>query len=323
MLQLDYSYTDDAASQYLGNGHILGAITFGNVPEHGNAATGCAINLAAPEGGALVETWRDSGHVEHVREGSMRYALTEDVLFGCLQTPLRGDLSEIAYAMYRDMFGLIDRHGHHLVRVWHYLPGISEVSQGRERYHDFNAGRHRAFIEQSKVFDVHAPAACALGTRDDTVSAYFLAARTPGHAIENPSQVSAYHYPPEYGPKSPVFSRAMLWRTADQSVLFVSGTASIVGHRTLHAGDPENQLEQTIDNLRIVMGEARKSGWQENAGTEMLLKVYLRDSGDLAWVAPKLEQAFGPQARIVYLEADICRRDLLLEIEVTCFTALN
>ena len=41
---------------------------------------------------------------------------------------------------------------------------------------------------------------------------YFLAGRTAPVFVENPRQVSAYHYRREYGTHSPSFSRAALLR---------------------------------------------------------------------------------------------------------------
>jgi hypothetical protein len=58
--------------------------------------------------------------------------------------------------------------------------------------------------------------------------------------------VSAYDYPRQYGPAAPSFSRAAL--TPDP-LLLISGTASIVGHASVHLGDVTAQLEETLANL--------------------------------------------------------------------------
>jgi hypothetical protein len=44
-------------------------------------------------------------------------------------------------------------------------------------------------------------------------------------------------------------------------------------------------------------------------------KVYVRDSTDLALIQSQLNTALGPKARLLYLQADVCRQDLLVEIE--------
>ena len=72
------------------------------------------------------------------------------------------------------------------------------------------------------------------------------------------------------------------------------------------------------------MDEAHASGLidaRQNA--DLLFKVYLRRPDMRAIVEAQLRQAFGESPSILYLQADICRRELLLEIEVVCATGLR
>src|SRR4029077_5387998 len=133
----------------------------------------------------------------------------------------------------------------HLLRVWNYFPHINDDADGVERYVRFNAGRHDAFAAKGRATATDAPAACALGSRGTDLVIYFLAAKRAGQQIENPRQVSAFRYPPQYGPRSPPFAGAMLARPTGKPLLFVSGTASIVGHETLHHGDAAAQAAET------------------------------------------------------------------------------
>ena len=55
--------------------------------------------------------------------------------------------------------------------------------------------------------------------------------------LENPRQTSAYEYATRYGPESPKFSRAIALSCGDYATIFISGTASITGSQTQHAGD--------------------------------------------------------------------------------------
>ena len=121
--------------------------------------------------------------------------------------------------------------------------------------------------------------------------------------IENPRQVSAYRYPREHGPASPSFSRAAL---GPDHTLFVSGTASIVGHVSRHHSDPLAQLDETLRNLQALnaLPESRSD----------LLKVYVRDPVHAALIRQRLLAWSAPQQTLL-LSADICRRELLLEIE--------
>ena len=128
--------------------------------------------------------------------------------------------------------------------------------------------------------------------------------------------MSAYRYPSEHGPHSPTFSRAVVYPAGGAEMLFVSGTASIVGHRTLHAGDVAAQTRETLANLEAVFAEAnRVSRPGAFAIREASFKVYVRRADDAERVRREVFAALGDGADAHFLRADICRRDLLVEIE--------
>jgi enamine deaminase RidA (YjgF/YER057c/UK114 family) len=134
--------------------------------------------------------------------------------------------------------------------------------------------------------------------------------------IENPRQTSAYHYPPKFGRHSPIFSRACVWGEAGGGRLFVSGTASIVGHETIHRGDVIAQTRETMVNIGALLEQAnRLVGSSRYSLDGLKLKVYLRNPADLPDVEATLAELLQPAASIVYLQADVCREDLLVEIE--------
>ena len=142
---------------------------------------------------------------------------------------------------------------------------------------------------------------------------YALAGREAGEQIENPRQISAFHYPPEYSPRSPSFSRAVLSRSGDgECRLYISGTASVVGHASRHS-DLIAQLDETLVNLAALLAEAGR-----RAATPLqpaLLRVYVRPDYDPAPLRERINQAFGRAAPMMFLQADICRQELLIEIE--------
>ena len=142
----------------------------------------------------------------------------------------------------------------------------------------------------------------------------FLAGKKAGIAIENPRQTPAYGYPLQYGPKSPVFARAMLVDGA----LWVSGTASIVGSQSVHVGNLAAQTDETVDNLRRVFEEAERHGFIMPLASRLCLVVYLRHAEDEARVRQRLAETF-PSAHKILLQADICRVELLVEIEAFWF----
>ena len=98
--------------------------------------------------------------------------------------------------------------------------------------------------------------------------------------------------------------------------MHVSGTASIAGHETRHVGKLLLQLEETLHNIETLLaaapGEAAKF---PDLPAFDLFRVYLREASDLELVREPLRRRIGPGPALHFVEADICRADLLLEIE--------
>src|SRR5690606_23756156 len=121
--------------------------------------------------------------------------------------------------------------------VWNYVPYINQISEGLEHYRQFNIGRWLAF-ETLFGRDLRSfmPAASAVGITSNAVMLTFIAGTRQPQYLENPSQVPAYHYPSEYGPRPPSFARAVLVQNTHRSPAciqgYLSGTASIEGHQT-------------------------------------------------------------------------------------------
>ncbi len=264
--------------------------------------------------GPACEAWVAPEPAKWFENGRMRYGLSGGVMFGVVQ-PREADfasIGDLAFTVYRELFSLAERAGcPHVLRVYNYLPHITQSENGEERYRSFNLGRHKAFEACGRAVSA-APAACALGTQDGDPAIYFVASTQPGRPLENPRQVSAYHYPAQYGPRSPSFSRAMLYA---RSMLLVSGTASIVGHETLHLGNPAAQTEETLRNIQALLATCGRS-WSE-AADGMSLKVYIRHEADVAIVSRHMAHLPLPASQLI-LQADICRPDLLIEVEAFC-----
>ena len=271
--------------------------------------------LAGP--GALIEHWSSAEPVRYGHCGAVRLAHTADLTFGALEAEEPPDgaertgLETATEWAYRQVHAALEASGHaHLVRVWNYLPRINLETHGLERYRQFNIARQRALIASGRPVGGNVPAASALGSIDGPLVVYFLAARRAPRCLENPRQVSAYHYPREYGERSPSFSRATLIEHAGREALFISGTASIVGHRTLHAGDAAAQTRETLANIGALLEELPEFSLER-----LLYKIYVRHRSDLETVRREVDAALGSAAARVYLQADVCRADLDVEIE--------
>jgi chorismate lyase / 3-hydroxybenzoate synthase len=228
----------------------------------------------------------------------------DDLLFGSIAIEATDALEQTSRETYADLIDHARATGYpYFVRMWNYVGDINEHDDGRERYQLFCAGRHDAFVAAGYHHDVDLPAASAVGMRGRGLVTYFLAAREPGVQVENPRQVAAYRYPPEYGVKSPSFSRATIWKER----VFVSGTSSVLGHATVHDGNVLAQLEETLLNIETVLAQTGRT-----LDNVISAKTYIRRASDYDAIATKLD---GLLPSNLYLEADICRADLLLEIE--------
>lgn len=305
-------------------GHVLSVIGFGRqlpLPPLGCAPLWIDIPVLGA-GDSSFEVWSSDAPVTPCEHQGMCGMSDGAVLFGSLSLEQRaGDtLEKLAEQAYMRIFGFIDHFGYpNLLRVWHYFPQINDEEAGLERYRGFNVGRHAAFAANGRVAgEEHAPAASALGSNSGSLVIYFMAGRQYGKAVENPRQVSAYQYPQQFGPRSPIFVRAMSVTLGGQYCFFISGTASIVGYETLHQGDAEKQTAETLLNIRTLLQQIPH---YDPAQGRMLLKIYLRNAADLAMVRAKVQAEFGTACEAVYLHSNICRSDLLLEIEGAYFRA--
>lgn len=231
------------------------------------------------------------------------------------------DLAETTRRAYLDVFAALRACGRtQLLRLWNYLPCINADGGGLERYRQFNIGRQQAFIEAGHDVFEGAPAACALGTRGGGLGIRFLAGSAAPRPLENPRQVPAYRYSTAHGPRSPTFSRAALADAGPgRLALFVSGTASIVGETSMHPGDVRAQARETLLNLRAVLAAARSCCSAAFTLADLSCVVYVRHATDVAAVREILEAAAGALPGAVYLHADICRSELLVEIEGHAF----
>lgn len=290
-------------------GHGLG-FSFG-----ANAETGRGLPLPVLAG-AAEETLFPGASSAGSEAG---FALFEDGdwLLGAWVGAADADLGEQTRTIYRDLLTLTHARERHLVRIWNYVPAINEDSaEGLENYRVFCRGRAQAF---EAAPDEVPPAASAVGGVRGRLAVLFAAAPTAPKRLENPEQVPAYAYPPEHGPRSPSFSRAGQVMANGRRFTFVSGTAAIKGHVTIAPESLAGQIDCTLDNLRLISGVC---GLGDNlaagAAAERHFKVYLRNAGDLAAVRTELEtRLLRGTDRVCWLQSDICRAALKLEIEAT------
>ena len=263
------------------------------------------------------------GELQAGQSGPVRWWRSGELAFGELDLPDgETDLTEAARGAYAALFrALADSGCPHPHRLWNYLPRINADGGGLERYRQFNIGRQQAFLDAGRPAFEGAPAACALGRPDGGLSLRFLAGTAVPRPLENPRQVPAWRYSTRFGPRSPTFSRAALAPLAGgQVALWVSGTASIVGEESRHLGDLAAQVHETVANLQAVLAVANAAlrPAAGHAGLQLpglAFTVYVRHAADGPAALALFAQALGAEPDCVLLQADICRAELLVEIE--------
>jgi enamine deaminase RidA (YjgF/YER057c/UK114 family) len=213
-----------------------------------------------------------------------------------------------------------------LVRQWNFIGGILTINNDIQNYQAFNELRNDKYSKYRKTRGY--PAATGIGMKMDGVKIDFYAVKTETPdaviPIENPDQVNPYAYEQKVlkgnvlkgktGKQPPQFERAVL----SGNNLFISGTASIIGQDTIGPGDVEKQTAVTLENILKLYHSNKIQGKNGNSSENnmrlIILRVYIRYQEDFGRVKAVCEKYF-PGAPAVYIEADICRDDLLVEIE--------
>ncbi len=219
----------------------------------------------------------------------------------------------------------------HVVRTWLYAPEILGYEGGHQRYQLMNEARAEVFGGVEFFSGLPGsrrgyPASTGIGAAPGPFVVDVDAWRGPGvvaRPVENPEQRAAFHYPDEVlvgdGARSrPMFSRALVLETPLAERVYVSGTASIRGARTLHVGDPVAQTELTLDNIEVLVSD---QNLQEQLGTpgwrlrELgAFRVYVKEEAHVDQVSRVCERRLGLRPPVVVV-TDVCRDDLLVEIE--------
>ncbi len=269
-----------------------------------------AIPLLGGSGQHIIAAGRSSG------TDGLRLIKSQDMLAGAVVFPRTADLRSAVRDGYRRI--LESTRGLHLWRIWNTVPDINACVSGMENYRAFNAGRFDAIAAALGLgFRGQLPAASAVGCRGSNAGLYFLAGEVTGRHFENPQQASSWDYPSEFGNPPPAFARGTVVETASAVRYFLSGTAGIRGHATIGTSLSE-QFQVMAENIQLML---KVMETPDTASGDW--RCFLRHESDLP-AAQSLFAAAFPQAynNIQWLRADICRADLLIEIEAAFYIAL-
>jgi chorismate lyase/3-hydroxybenzoate synthase len=234
---------------------------------------------------------------------------------------------------------LRDLPARHPIRFWNFMPDISgRAGDGLDRYMMFNAGRFAAFKEwfgDVDSFDQRVATSTGVGHDADELLIHVLAADKPGLHVMNSRQVAPRRYSQTYGPVPPCFARATVVPDATRAgwCVLVGGTAAVRGERSVGGDNLETQTAETIRNMAWLLrtmessdpaqpGRVRGSNADACRAFESL-RVYYRRVGDEAALRAMMAERFGQVTDAEYLRSDMCRSELLVEIEGTAFVAAD
>jgi chorismate lyase/3-hydroxybenzoate synthase len=310
-------YTHAALPDVLADRSVLAVVGFGNAASlpQGADARYRYVPLQPLRAPAPFEVWRGSGDVRQRQAGEVRWSEDDDYACGVIEVEEAAH-ADIAAAA-RHAYCVLGRWlaampALHVLRIWNYLDAINLGDGDAERYREFCRGRADGM---RGIFEQGFPAATAIGGRDGrrVLRVHWIAARLGGTPMENPRQVSAWRYPRQYGPSAPTFARAMRAPTTTPQ-LYVSGTAAIIGHASHHRDDLAAQVDETLANFASLLDAA---GFAADAhfGPASTLKVYLRNPDEAARAEDLLRARLPQGTALLLLHGDICRRELLVEID--------
>lgn len=276
---------------------------------HGDACSGATITGTqfialsgaklhpVMDGERLVGNWYETNDA--------RYCLLGDIRADDLTLP-REKQARSVFEKMEVLLEQADMQFTDIARTWVYLNDLLEW------YDAFNEVRTR-FFEERGVFDKMVPASTGIGAgtaNGEAVVCALLAVhpkqeRVKVFSVPSPLQCPAGDY------KSS-FARAIEIDRPGSRLLAISGTASIdPDGRTAHVDDCEKQIELTMQVVHSILA-SRGMEWSDTARAI----AYFKEINDAPLLARYCTKHHLPELPVAISHADICRHDLLFEIEL-------
>ncbi|QDV41678.1 Endoribonuclease L-PSP [Stieleria neptunia] len=261
------------------------------------------------------------------------------------QASCASDESEDSFRRLAERLQHVDASFNDVCRIWLYQGGITELEsrpsgEPIERYRELNRARAEFFQRLEAAGQINTtrdghsfyPASTGIGMAGPGLTVSCLGLQTDRddvslHPLENPQQTSAFDYARKFSPQSPLFSRAMAVKIGDHVTTWISGTASILDSESVHLGDVAKQTEQTIDNIEnLISGKNFERHGLPGLAAELTdlakVRVYVKRPEDYETCRSICEARFG-SVPAIYAVADVCRPELLVEIEGVAFSDVS
>jgi enamine deaminase RidA (YjgF/YER057c/UK114 family) len=310
------------------------------IPQHPCDGKMLAIEaMGVGGGGNDVAIERISEHLVIARHNNIAWVHCAQVVPNVASQAVY-DRSVSAFAAMRAQLEGVGVRFDQVIRTWLYLGDIVGPEGDTQRYKELNRARTDFFegtnflaerLPPVSLPEVY-PASTGIGADDCDVMMSCIALATDRKDIlavplENPRQISAFDYGRRFGVKSPKFARAMALSCGTHATIFISGTASITESETRHVGDPAAQTHETLDNIAALITEENLArhglpGFGATLDNLGLVRVYIKRQEDYGRVRAVCAERLG-ELPTIYAIADVCRPELLVEIEGLAFSRHN
>lgn len=240
-----------------------------------------------------------------------------------------------------DLFSMIDNILEHegfvvsdIFRQWNYIPQITAVdADNYQNYQAFNDSRSE-FYRKGDWSQNGYPAATGIGMDCGAVTVDFIAVKPLNDKmkivpIDNDLQLAAHVYSQVVligvekdeveGRSTPKFERAKALGNQDEGyICFISGTAAIRGESSMDSTDAASQAIQTMENIEHLISDhtCDKYGIELSSKSREInsARAYVKFDKDTDGIKRVVEDRW-PDTSVIYLLADVCREELLVEIE--------
>jgi hypothetical protein len=261
-------------------------------------------------------------HYAYFQDEKEKFLLTEGLVF---ENDYFDENSNCSVA-FSKMQHLLQKHSMQLndiVRQWNYIGNITQEYQGRQIYQLFNDSRTR-FYQQGN-WEKGYPSATGIGMDCSKTIISLLCYTGACYPIDNPLQQPAHRYSSqvllgkEADEKStPKFERAKAIKAGIDYLCFISGTAAIRGEASMLDQHADSQVIQTLENIShlISADNLKRSGLRETCSQLQNLRIYIKKKEHYPLIENQIKQLY-PHVPTLFVLADICRDELLVEIEGT------
>ncbi|WP_291528705.1 hypothetical protein [Bacteroides sp. UBA939] len=274
-------------------------------------------------------TQEDTPYITIEREGCKRLFLsgvTGDVLRQSIREQSDEVFSRFARVLEAEKMPVST-----IVRQWNYIEKITAYDvTGRQHYQNFNDAR--SLFYQTADWTTGYPAATGIGTQwggimvdADVLLCEDRSVRVCG--VDNPLQVAAHAYSQKVllGEKdvtlsqktTPKFERAKAIWKEDHGFVYVSGTAAIRGEQSLEGVGIEQQTVTTLENIEYLVSHdnLNRAGIPVTEDASLItFRVYVKRWEDMEKARKVVTERY-PTLPAIYTLTDVCRSELLIEIE--------